>query len=526
MKKWLLLFVFVIAPLVGLIYWRLTVKKAETAAQDTQRKARLAAPPAVKFAVVTTKDIVHTFDGVASIESPFNLKVSPKVTGRLLTVLVREGDVVKAGQVLATIDPADVDSEIARSKATVAEAKSRLAQAQLNQSPTDTNILSEIRKQEAAVASAQADYNQAKQNFNSQVSSAESAVIDTQGRVNVAQAAMNSAESSIRSAQANLDNSKSKFARVTDLYKQGFIAAQDVDDARTMVSQMSSGVEVANGALASAKAQKDSATAQKGSAQQQVDIVKTKGKADIDASLARLKSAQASLDYAKANRAQKPAFQANLDALRSAVDAADAALRTSEAHRTDTILTSTVDGRVTGRFMDPGATAVPGNPVISVQSVKMLWASAPVPEESSRYFYLGQPATVTVDALPNKTFSGKVVQINPSADAQSRQFLVRIGLENAANELKAGMYAHVHAVLNTDKNALIIPREAMGPGGIAMVLDEKNVAHKTLIKTVPADEINVQVTGGLQLGQRIVVLSAFPVKDGQTVKISEGNPKP
>ena len=526
MKKWLALLLFIVAPLSGLIFWRLGVKKAEAKTQTEQREARLKAPPMVKVAVVTSMDIAHDYDGIATIESPFNVRLSAKVTGRLLTVSVREGDVVHAGQTLATIDPAEVNADIARMRASVAEAKSRFAQAQLNQNPAETNIISEIRKQEASVASAQADYNQAKQNYDSQLAAADSSIVDTQGRISVAQAAMSSADSNIRSAQANLDNAKSKFNRVTDLYKQGFIAAQDVDDARTTVSVMSSSVEVANGGLASAKAQRDSAMAQKNSAQQQADIVKTKGKADIEAALARLKSAQASLDFAKSNRAQKPAYQANLDALRSSVDAAEASLRTSETHLADTILTSTVDGRVTGRFMDPGATAVAGNPVISVQSVKTLWASAPIPEEVSRYFVLGQFAVVTVDALPGRKYSGKVVQINPSADALSRQFLVRIGLDNSHNDLKAGMYAHVHTQLNTEKGALTIPREALGADGSVMLLDEQNVAHKTKVVTAPADETNVIVSSGLQLGQRVVILSAFPVKPGQKVKVMEGTAKP
>ena len=526
MKKWLALVVFVIAPVGGLIYWRLGLKREEAKTQSSQREARLKAPPVVNVAVVTTQDIGHSYEGVASIESPLNVKLSPKVTGRLLSVLVREGDVVRAGQPLATIDPAEIDAEVARMRATVAEAKSRLAQAQLNQGPTDASVVSEIRKQEAGVVSAQADFNQAKQNFASQVASADSTIVDTQGRISVAQAAISNGEAAIRSAQANLDNAKSKFNRVTDLYKQGFIAAQDVDDARTLVSVQQSAVEGAQGQLASAKALRDSAAAQRNSAQQQADIVKTKGKTDIESANARLRQAQASLDYAKANRAQKPAFQANIDALRSSVAAAEATLRSSEARRSDTVLTSTVDGSVTGRYMDPGATATAGTPVLSVQSVKQLWASAPIPEETSHQIVMGQPAEVVVDGLPGRKFMGKIVQINPSADLQSRQFLVRVGLDNAKNDLKAGMFAHIKIPLSLDRGAIIIPREALLLGSTVMLVGDDGVAHKTPVVSAPGDAENVIIRSGLQVGQKVIVLSANQVKDNQEVKIAGGKPKP
>ncbi len=57
--------------------------------------------------------------------------------------------------------------------------------------------------------------------------------------------------------------------------------------------------------------------------------------------------------------------------------------------------------------------------------------------------HIGQPATVTFDALPGRSFAGSVIQFNPSADLQSRQFMARVMLSNTDNLFKPGMYAHV-----------------------------------------------------------------------------------
>ena len=166
----------------------------------------------------------NSLRGSGTVEAR-NIRVGSKVGGRIDRVLVREGDRVTQGQVLARIDPSEIQAQVGQQQAAVSEAESRLAQAQLTEAPTNVNISTQISQQQAAVESAQADYQQVKQNYDAQVAAAEAAVTDVQGRVNNAEAAIANAQASIRSAQANLNNANAKYNRVNDLYKQGFIAA-------------------------------------------------------------------------------------------------------------------------------------------------------------------------------------------------------------------------------------------------------------------------------------------------------------
>jgi multidrug resistance efflux pump len=86
---------------------------------------------------------------------------------------------------------------------------------------------------------------------------------------------------------------------------------------------------------------------------------------------------------------------------------------------TELTLRSPLEGLVATRLLEPGAVASPTTPVVSVASVRRVWATVAAPEETARRLSQGQTATVTLDALPGETFTGRIAQILPSADPQS-----------------------------------------------------------------------------------------------------------
>ena len=508
MKRW----TYVLVPVLllgSLLGWRLVQKREENKAVAGMRQMRKNAPSLVSTEVATLRDIVRTFEATGTVESPQNVKIASKVSGRVDYLELREGDRVKKGQVLVRIDPRQIEAEVHRQSAALAEAQYRLAQAKINQNSTNVGVNAQIRQQKATLTSAEADLRQVKQNYEAQQAAANAGVTDAQAKVK-------NAEAGIKSAQANLDNSRARLNRILDLYNQGFVAAQDVDDAKAGVSVQESALDIARGQL-------NSATAQREAAQQQADIVKTKGKADIAASQAKVEQAKASLDFAQANVSQKSAYEQSLAALPAGVESAKASLRSAEAQRADTVLVSPLDGVVTGRHVDPGAMTTPGQPILTVQFVKNVWVTISVPEEISALVHIGQPATVSFDAMPHRSFTGNVVQFNPSADLQNRQFMVRIALDNKQGLFKTGMFARVLLEVERRKDLVCVPKEAVkhdGRGSYVMVAEsgkQGDVAHRRDIITGPADPSYTSIAQGLKPGEKVVMLSAFPVKDGAKI---------
>jgi len=508
----------------GLIAWRLSVKRTEVAAMAKQRAARAGATPQVCLATAERRDLQSAFEATGTLESPLNVKISSKISGRIETLAVQEGDRVSRGQVLVRLDGSQIEADVQRAGAAVAEANYRLAQAQINQGPTTVNVATQIKQQQASVASARADLDQAQKNLASQIAAAQANVSDIEARIANADAGIANARAAINRVQAVLDNSNIKLKRITDLYKQGFTAAQDVDDARADVAVQKASLDAAQQQLQSAQAARESVVAQKRGAEQQVNIIRTKGEADIESSRQRVRQAEAGLEMAKANTAQNPAYQQGLAALRASVAAAKASLASAKAQRAETVLVCPLDGYVTDRLADPGSMATPGQPLLAVQFFKKLWVSVAVPDEVSARMRVGQTINATFDAIPGKTFTATVVQVNPSADPQARQFTVRAALDNPDGSFRPGMFAHVAIVTEKVVGALVVPREAVqrsAEGEYVTVVDADNKTHRRPVSTGMSDQTYVSITEGLQVGEQVVTLCAVPLKEGQAVKTGE-----
>src|SRR6266496_4265091 len=86
---------------VALVIWRFGINARQKRSQIEAASTRRKAPPTVRVAAATVRDIVRTFQGIGSVEAPFNVRIGAKVTGRLVYLEAREGDRVAKGQVLA-----------------------------------------------------------------------------------------------------------------------------------------------------------------------------------------------------------------------------------------------------------------------------------------------------------------------------------------------------------------------------------------------------------------------------------------
>lgn len=511
MKKWLSWGVPAVA-LLALVGWRFSVNKANEAQSGQQQGQRRNAAASVEVATAAGRIIVESIQSVGNLESPFKVEVSPKTTGRISFLEVREGDPVTAGQVLLKIDPSDLQGAVVQAQANVAEARSRLAQAKITQGATNVGVTSQIKQQSAGVESAKADLDQVQRNYEAQIQAAQS-------QVNAASSAVNNAQAGLDKENANLRNAQVKYDRTYDLYKKAYIAAQDLDDAKTAL-------EVQKGAVGVAKAQLDAARSQLNVQQQNLSIVKRKGTSDIADSQAKLTQAKAILDVANANRSQTPAYQENISALQSSVDAAMAGLKQAQARLSDTVVRSSINGTATARKADPGALASPGSPVLEVQFLDWLYVTTTIPIESGSAVHEGQMAEIAFDALPGQAFSGPVVNLNPAADPASRQFGIRVRLDNPDHRLRPGMYARIKITTGKTNAAAVVPLEAVKTdsqgASTVTVVDSGNVAHVRTVTLGARDDKGVQIIDGVGPGEKVVVLTYTPVRDGQ--KVTTGKP--
>ena len=513
------------AGLVTLIGWKVVDKQNADADLKKSQAARLKAPASVVLAKAGPKVISDIIESVGTVESPTTVKLSAKVAGRINRLLVREGSVVKSGDLLVEIDPGDLRAAVLQQEAAVAEANSRLAQAKATQGSTDVQITAAIEQQSAQVQSANADASQVEKNFDVQLAAARSAVVDAEAKLRSANSQINTSESDLSAAKANLENAQSKLARITALYKQGFIAAQDVDDAKTTVRVQENAVQSATSRLRASQAASESAKAQLAVAQGQVSILERKGKADITSANARANQARSSLKSATSNRSQSRAYAENIAALQSAVHVAVAQLAQARAKVSDTILRSNIDGVVTTKSLDEGSLATAGQPILTIQYLRTVFVTAGIPIDLSANVHVGQVAEIAFEGMAGKV-QAPIAEINPAADTQTRQFTVRFKLDNPKGTFKPGMFAHVFLKVRETNAKVVVPREAIksikGENQVTVV-DQENTAHVVNVTLGATNGDETEILEGVEPGDRVVILAYNAVKDGQ--KVAEASSK-
>jgi membrane fusion protein (multidrug efflux system) len=474
--------------------------------------------------------MVAQVEAVGTAVSPQTVKLSPQSSGRITYLAAREGDRVHAGDVLVRIDPSQVEGSVLQGIAGVSEAQARLAQAEATVGASDVAVESAIRNERAALASAQAKLVQARRTQSAQIAAAQAVVTQQTEAARSAQTGVASAEAQEEAAQANLNAAQVRYERTNNLFKQGFIAAQDVDDARAQAESARGQVRVAQQAGAAARAEVARANAQRAAAQAQVVVTQRETQGAIATAQADVRSANAGLESALANRAQKPANRRNLEALQASVRAAQGQLSQSTAQRANTVLKTPIDGTITDRSADPGTLAQPGTPVLTVEVLKHMFVESSFPVELSTQIHPGATATVTFDALPGRTFVGRIADLNRAADPQSRQFTVRVLLDNQDEAVRPGMFGHVVIVTSRHSVSVAVPLNALNQDEIGSatvtVLDEQNVAKNVEVKVGERDQENAEILSGISTGERVVTVKQDAIRDGQKVTVADPNAAP
>jgi HlyD family secretion protein len=179
-----------------------------------------------------------------------------------------------------------------------------------------------------------------------------------------------------------------------------------------------------------------------------------------------------------------------------------------------TKIISPIDGVVTDRPNYPGETPATGTPIITVMDLSRIVARAHVSQLEAASLKVGNPATITIPGQAT-VVKGKVALVSPAVDPNSTTVEVWVEAPNPKEGLRPGTSVRVAMVGETVKDAVVIPQAALltTPDGIntVIVLDSDNAPSKKKVKVGIRDSEakTVQVTDGLQGGERVVTVGAF-----------------
>lgn len=233
---------------------------------------------------------------------------------------------------------------------------------------------------------------------------------------------------------------------------------------------------------------------------------------------ATTQSAQALVDQKNAeyNLKKAQARPADLDAKEAEVLSAKGRVQSAGAMYEDTIIRAPADGTITKVDIKVGEVAEVQKEVITLQDVGNLYIEASVNESNITNITTGQNVTLTIDAFgPEKTFSGIVTQVDPGATVQDGivNYIVKISIQEREESIKPGMNANVTIVTGNKENVLVLPEsgifEKEGALYVHLLTDEDKYTYEDVIVTTgqKGDGNLVEILSGLTVDQKVVVLN-------------------
>jgi len=148
-----------------------------------------------------------------------------------------------------------------------------------------------------------------------------------------------------------------------------------------------------------------------------------------------------------------------------------------------------------------------------------LKARVDIPERDMRRLKLNMDAQLTFESLPDKTYYGTVTKIDPYINTNTRTIGAEITIDNRAAGfvMKPGMFARVLLVETTEENPLAIPSEALRGSNTVMVVRDGKVEERYVVTGAAAGGM-VTISGGLALGEDVIVSGGNKVKNGDEVE--------
>jgi membrane fusion protein (multidrug efflux system) len=236
-----------------------------------------------------------------------------------------------------------------------------------------------------------------------------------------------------------------------------------------------------------------------------------------------LTEARRQLERIKGLAQRSAASQQLLDEQESLVEALIAQREVAKVVLQELIVSAPFGGRLGVRQVSVGSLVRPGDVVTTLDDLSTMKVDFSVSENHFSSIKDGQRIVATSVAYPGQTFEGKITNIDSRIDPRTRSIRVRAQIPNKELKLRPGMLLQI----NLEKrvlSALVVPESAIVPEGnmqFVFVVNGENKAIKTMVDIGERKPGWVQITSGLEAGQKVIVQGTLRVRDGSAVNVLE-----
>jgi HlyD family secretion protein len=430
---------------------------------------------------VSVIDQDQSVDITGQIVAGEDSQVGARVGGRLVSVLVKEGDFVRAGQTLAQVETRDVTPRVRQAQSRVSAARAQLNQAISQASETPT-------KSTARVESARARLLQARANLEKLRKGAR----DEERR---------QSKAAVAAAQTALEVSRREMERDKELLEQGAIAQREADRSRAEYAAALANYENAlegQRILDNGARKEDLVTAEQEvkAAEQGLRIEQSNKKQDVEANLA-VQSARA-----------------NLESAEEEYNLAQIALA-------DTTITAPFSGRIAGRPLQVGTVVGIGTPVARLISSGGAYFEGDVVEQYLDRVQPGTELTVFLKGAGQDGIPGRVISVNPLATNTGRIFKTRVELLSGQELARPGMFATGRMISGTVTDVSPVPTGSVlgSPGKKFVYVADGNKAKRKAV-VVKFEKSGMAYVSGLQPSDQLVVRGQDKLAEGAAISVA------
>jgi membrane fusion protein (multidrug efflux system) len=199
---------------------------------------------------------------------------------------------------------------------------------------------------------------------------------------------------------------------------------------------------------------------------------------------------------------------------------ADAELMSARSNKA--AIQAPFSGTIGLRLISVGDYVKEGQDLVNLESLDALKVDFRLPELALSQLRDGQTLQITLDAIPDRAYDGKVVAINPLIDANGRAIVIRAQVPNKDGRLRPGMFARVRLFTSDAKETIVVPEESLFPIGedkfVYKVVEGKATRQK--IEIGQRREGKVEVVNGLAPEDVVVTAGVMKLREGASVTVA------
>lgn len=249
--------------------------------------------------------------------------------------------------------------------------------------------------------------------------------------------------------------------------------------------------------------------------------------AQLERARAILTNAEAAFERAQRLQASGLVTEAELDGARSAFQIATADVELWGARLAFSRISAPVSGMVTAKHVERGSAVSTNQAMFEIADDSLLVVRVRVSELDVVHLEPGTSVTLRLDAYPDAHIAGRIRRIFPSADAASRLVPVEVALGRAPAgvEVRPGFLARAEFALAGREDVLAVPASAVGVSGAGpyvYVVEADTLVRRTVATGMTATGW-IEVTSGLETGDRVVSSGHVNLRQGTPVRVTEGS---